>query len=399
MGVDSIAAVGRIVQRAYFEDPEPPPSFELPADADSASLIRNGCTLTATRLEIFVARAGDAPRVFEEVRREFARSGEKIAARWIDTLGAGKARLLANWRINSLTVRATFDGGSSSADRHIAVLAYYPRSHQSDYYEEDEDAAKKAVNDARPFRQDPYHLAAIRTAITSNDSLAAFSALERKPTSDTSRLNAMREWIARSRTGNADRRAAALLAADFLAAPWVAPEDSALAAKYKSLGETYWQSEIGGWTYMSYRNLLDSAVAAAPESPAGRMGRLLRLQSGFNLGGGCQGGNSPFRRVIKEGLRFLENEHDPATRAEVNLLIGHGYADIVALGRGWDPTYEDPAPFIPEIPEARRQAIAYMRAGLALDHSMPTAAASWKTAWRLLAGLSPAGTAFWCVYD
>jgi hypothetical protein len=43
--------------------------------------------------------------------------------------------------------------------------------------------------------------------------------------------------------------------------------------------------------------------------------------------------------------------------------------------------------------------VEHYRAALALDPRSPNGRAVWLEAWRLLAGLHPTGTHFFCVYD
>jgi len=61
--------------------------------------------------------------------------------------------------------------------------------------------------------------------------------------------------------------------------------------------------------------------------------------------------------------------------------------------------YADSAAYTAGAPAARRSAIAHYRQALALDRSSPEAREAWLEGWRLLAGLPPTTTHFFCVYD
>src|SRR5712691_3429789 len=96
---------------------------------------------------------------------------------------------------------------------------------------------------------------------------------------------------------------------------------------------------------------------------------------------------------------LLATTSDPATAGELHRLVGDAYADIVALASGAGMGYADTALYVAEAPAARRTAIAHYRQALTLDRSMPESRAAWLEAWRLLAGLPPTTTYFFCVYD
>ncbi|MGH7699741.1 MAG: hypothetical protein ACREMJ_04365 [Gemmatimonadales bacterium] len=91
-----------------------------------------------------------------------------------------------------------------------------------------------------------------------------------------------------------------------------------------------------------------------PTGPTGELAMLEPLERGFDLTGMC----------------------------------GGGIDEVVARGE----------PF-PRAPEARRKAIAYYRQAFALDRTSGRARRAWTEAWRLVAGLPPGRTHFFCVYD
>lgn len=398
--IDTIAGGRRILRRAIFDVPQPPSSLALPVDADSARLVDTKCTLSAVWIQITVSSDSEGMRIASELRGPLPRFGLEVIPAAAVFGGSAGWKGVSKWQRDSRTVIAAFDASWPDQPKRVIAFAFYPQS-AVNYLarEEERDRAEEAHPDSIPFDAWPVAFAGAKIAISSADSLKKYLALSMDSVDHSLRIAGIREWTSRAAQGSPATRAAAMLAADGLVLVGLAPVDSVLARRYKEAGARYWQSEIGGYEFEYYHNFLDSAALVAPESPAGRFARLTQLRSGFNTAGGCQGGDDPFKRVSREGIRFLESERDPAVRAEVEFLIADGYADIVALAAGAGSIYEDGKRFLPEVADARRNAIAHYRAGLALDRKSKIAVEAWDSAWRLLAGLAPARTHFFCVYD
>ena len=175
-------------------------------------------------------------------------------------------------------------------------------------------------------------------------------------------------------------------------------KDSLSRIPFQRLGFEFVYSELGGG-YNYTHSLLEQALQLDPGGAIGDLVRLIKVRSGFNLNGMCGGGGEAFRRVIAEGGALLSGAKDPDLRAELHFLIGDAYADIVALAAVEGNEYADTAAYAAESPKARLDAIAQYRAGLAIDHRSAKARSAWLEAWRLLAGLPPTTTHFFCVYD
>ncbi|MFL5577690.1 MAG: hypothetical protein ACJ79S_17175, partial [Gemmatimonadaceae bacterium] len=208
------------------------------------------------------------------------------------------------------------------------------------------------------------------------------------------------------------RRAAALLAADralAAAAPAVGTDDvaadSATAAAIARLGARYVFSPIGG-AFVYGGNWLRQARALDPRGAAGELALLVQLETGFAepLCDGPDSAGENFRVVRAEGERYLAaGGHDDASRSRVELAVADADRDLVALASGASE-YADSASYLAGSPAARRRAIGHYRRFLALSRATgqsatPRARRAWLEAWRLLAGLPPAGLRYYCVYD
>src|SRR5262249_13053965 len=138
-----------------------------------------------------------------------------------------------------------------------------------------------------------------------------------------------------------------------------------------------------------------------PDGPVGESAFYTLMTMGFETSGMCidQGGEG-FRAVVSEGARYLGEHPRTTMAANIHLMMGDAYADVVALadGGGYDPS--ESRKYVAEAPSARLKAIDEYRLALrapGLDTS--SAARAWTSAWSLLAGIARRGTRFYCVYD
>jgi hypothetical protein len=81
-----------------------------------------------------------------------------------------------------------------------------------------------------------------------------------------------------------------------------------------------------------------------------------------------------------------------AWSSRTTILVGDGYADVVALAAGAGANYTDSSAYTAAAPEARRLAIRHYRQAIALHPRSPDAHDAWLEVWRLLAGLPPTTT-------
>ena len=128
--------------------------------------------------------------------------------------------------------------------------------------------------------------------------------------------------------------------------------------------------------------------AAARDGP-------LAVQAIRTLPSSCPG----FQRVIDTVEPMLPRTSAPVIRARLLLLLGDAYSDLVGLAAGMGEGYVDAASYASGAAAARKRAAALYREALELDRGAPRARDRWRQAWRLLAGLPPSTTHFFCVND
>ena len=183
-----------------------------------------------------------------------------------------------------------------------------------------------------------------------------------------------------------------------------AADTSSILHRLRSLGAAFDTAALSG-DVLYARNWLREAYRLDPRGPIGDRAFLDLLARGFDTSPSCAEGPEAFRRVIEEGEAFLlrvdaepEGGRDPRILAEVHYRIAEAQRDIVALASGHS-SYADPETYSAEAEAARASAVEHYRAALTLDPHAPGATAAWSEAWRLSAGLPPAGLAFYCIYD
>ena len=131
-----------------------------------------------------------------------------------------------------------------------------------------------------------------------------------------------------------------------------------------------------------------TAVVPARDGP-------LAVQAIRTLPSSCPG----FQRVIDTVEPMLTRTSAPVIRARLLLLLGDAYSDLVGLAAGMGEGYVDAASYASRAAAARKRAAALYREALELDRGAPRARDRWGQAWRLLAGLPPSTTHFFCVND
>jgi hypothetical protein len=214
------------------------------------------------------------------------------------------------------------------------------------------------------------------------------------------------EWVRASGALPSTRRAAALVAADRMldwpdhSGHFAQKGDSAMRRTLEVQGARYDYSPLG--TVSIYTNTwLRRALEIDPAGRAGQIAFLVLMQKGFDTSATCadQKGEG-FRVVIARGLERLQSHPSSSIDAEVHFLVARAYADIVRLAHGGTYHESDSTAYLVEEPEARARAVEHYVAGFARGGaSSPIARDAWAEAWRLMAGLTPQRTFFYCVYD
>lgn len=436
--VDRLPDGTQTVRYAYFYPPEAPVSLALPA-AESPTLIREQCLLGTIWLEAptpdsasgsaVAGRTRDAlsqrhgpvtpsPDAWfgrtptDSQRRALSRlAGAEALSLGLHFFGAAAWRVPGRWQADPAVVVSAYDAGfGAPAARRVLAFAYLPIAGVASF-RGSADRTETLEHHAAVLVEQAARLSGldrVRTDRLTQLLAAAESAFTgRHPASpraiDSSAVVALADWLSSARRLAPRERAAALLAADQVAGSHAMAyvraqrQDSGRLA-LERLGAVYAYDQLGA-SYNYTHNWLDEALRLDRDGPVETLATVALLRVGFNETGMCGGGSEAFRQVIATGERLLGGRLDTATAAEVHRLVGDAYADIVALATGDGAGYADSTVYLAEAPAARRSAIDHYRKALALDHVSPEAREPWLEAWRLLAGLPPTTTHFFCVYD
>jgi hypothetical protein len=411
-----LASGTRVVRHAYFYPPAPPPDRSLPA-AEHRQLIYEQCRLGAIWLETAVADSVSGGALATQTRDALARAyGAVRPMPDVRFRGAAYWRAQGRWASDSAVVASAYDHGVKPLGHRVLAFAFLPfagldfaRRVGGTQRAADRKASALAARAARLSGIDARRVARLFAA-----SAAAESAYQSVGPRDRSRLRAVetqivsafRDWIAATGSLDASRRAAAVLAADQVigsgAATYLLAQDSAGPARraLTELGAQFTHSELGGGEYYTH-SWLRSARQLDSAGRAGQLATLALLRIGLNDLGMCRGTKDASQRVSAMAEQLLLVMTDSAEAAELHFLAGNGYADIVALAAGEGGSYADASAYTAAAPDARSRAIAHYREGVKLDPTPGSrdGLAAWLEAWRLLAGLPPTTTHFFCVYD
>jgi hypothetical protein len=429
----------RLVRFAYFYPPPPAPSLSLPA-VGGATMIQDQCVLGTVWIETQVADSAAGAALATSVRETLTRAHGPVRAgpdvffgrtptdsqrRLLSRLpgadamflgihfsGAAGWRVPGRWQVDSTVIVSAFDRGLGNrpGGGRVVAFAYLPIAQLGSFraHSERERVAKRRT---AALAQDAARLAGfdrVRTDRLTDLLAAAESAYTGRHAAnpraiDSSAVITLADWISSARRLAPPQRAAALLAADQVAGSQAMiyvraqRQDSGRLALAR-LGAVFARNELGGG-YNYTHNWLDEALQLDRTGPVGTLATVALLRIGFNETGMCGGGSEAFRQVIATGEQLLAGHLDTVTTAEVHRLVGDAYADIVALATGDGAGYADSPAYLAEAPAARSSAIGHYRKALALERTSPEARTAWLEAWRLLAGLPPTTTHYFCVYD
>jgi hypothetical protein len=435
----------QVVRFAYFFPPPAPVSLSLPSTGNEQLL--QGCLLGAVWTEtpaadssvgralgnatsdaltkVYGAQRPGLDPLFGRILADSTRRAALAKLGGFDALrlglhfmGSAAWHIPGRWQVDSTVVVSAFDAGFKPRSRgRVLAMAYLPFSGFDSppvvvEYEEasDRTAANLAAKAARASGISPEHISRLLGLVSLSDS--AFESTEtdtalaraRARTVDTVSVRVLGDWLTTAEPLDPPHRAAALLAADQVVGrnafryTMGREEGTGSVLALTRLGAAFQHDELGGGENYTH-NWLREAWRLDSLGQAGQMAMLAMLRMGFNNNGMCGGGGDAFRLVTDAGERLLQSPLDSATASEVHFLVGDGYADVVALARGAGGEYADSSAYASAEPVARRKAIEHYRQGIALDHQSPKARAAWLEGWRLLAGLPPTKTHFFCIYD
>jgi hypothetical protein len=217
-------------------------------------------------------------------------------------------------------------------------------------------------------------------------------------------LNAITDWLTAAPPESATRRAAALFVADQIlansAAVWNKEDNPAIRQRLEAVAAEFNWAPIGGvWVYT--HSWLKQSMALDPDGRIGELAFITLMESGFETSGTCRDqGSTGFRTVVREGGQFLRRTPGSPLASHVHLLMAQAWGDIVTLatGGGYDESVS--TAYKSDEASARKRAIEEYRLAFASPIQRPgRAREAWRNAWRLMAGLSPSRTYFYCVYD
>jgi hypothetical protein len=220
---------------------------------------------------------------------------------------------------------------------------------------------------------------------------------------------AFERWTGATDRLAADQRSDALLMADrvmeAIDLSGAFGADQPPSASMRLAGAEFHHSKLGGG-YLYAHTFLRKAREIAPPGAARDRVLLREMEIGFDFEGMCSAGADVTDKVIAAGEGLLRRSKDRRVLASAHLMIADAYGTIVALANGDAADYFDASAYRGREKDARREAIAHYRAGLAIDPNPPDAELVRRDLQRLVDGAAPrlAGGAsrhriFYCVYD
>jgi hypothetical protein len=217
------------------------------------------------------------------------------------------------------------------------------------------------------------------------------------------------------KTAARDRQPILLLAADRLAGrlPSVILNDksndwdwSVWRRELSTFGVTYEQASEEPWAYGG--SLLQHVWTGYGETEWGQRAFLLLLSQGFDTSVDCKAGRDQFRKVIPEGLQFLERHADSPHRLDVQLAVAQAYETWWSLSQAPAPGQAqteaeeaepdaNPQQYQESAEAARQQAIARYEQFLQTAPQSDYAAYARRVLPRLKLGIDTGQRRFYCV--
>lgn len=406
----------QIERDAFFYPPEPPPTLELPGEANPERLIAGGCTLGLiwVRIPVAVSAAGGA--LADSVRAQLTRLYGRPDTGAVSYRGSAFWTHRGRWRHGEMTIVSALAGGlrmsvrdSVPSPRYVVALAHLPRSGMAsdrDWY-----ASLGITADTLPLDSavalstvDTTLWVPLERALADATAADTVRAPNRRSLDRTRLVETLGRWLAAANVQPAGRRAAALFVADqvlgrsLCAYDLCRGPDSARFRPLRALGAKFEYSPLGdGWVFT--HNWLQDILTLGLDGPVSNATFLLMLEYGFDTSGTCRGGGDNFRAVITRGEAWLARHPQHAYARTVHFLVAEGYHDIVALARGALAEYADSTQYLEEAPAATAMALEHYRLAMTPGDTTRMAREAWRQAWWLMAGLPPRTTRFVCIYD
>jgi hypothetical protein len=411
----------RITRRAVFFIPPVPPTRALPDDSAAAGLIENGCILGGIQVELTLGSQENLQVISGQVRdavsAEFGRAMQEPDPMEPATI---RRNPVTAWTKGEATVRLkpeSSDAPLLPQDPHpdLTITSYLPNYHdelldQSRYYPAPDTVATDRQIFELAMRTTALNEKASRPMEDLFRTYLDFTAHENGltprhfPVSPEQLAGVLQQWLNASMDLPPVRRAAALLAADFvLDGCWNPIEyeshdlgDQAV-KPLEAIGINFDRGGPDGT--VTNVTWLEDAYRLDPDGPIGDVLTYMSLLGWPPLtpietgnASGLTEYDNLSTYLITTGARYLSRPRDPATTAKVEYAIASSYCDRVAFAEGvGDPIEGLPGPPTRQEFElgrgARAEALKHYRAMLAIDKTSTRSLEAWRSAWKLMAGL------------
>jgi hypothetical protein len=428
---DVLLADGRTVTRsAYFYPPAPPAHGALP-DVAASGALTDECRLGLLWVEsVHLQPEQDAqPADADVAAATEALSGVLGAATTTDLhwWGSARWRRKALWQHVELIAAAggTRDPWNRNRDLAFVIMAgpaadlrapgwdlTEPLPRPWEKYERaarqrlTEALAILAAGSAADIADEMRTLAALADSITARQGEGDGYPPGSRDELATAVGEGFAAWSGVVPTLPADQRAAMLLAMDLLLTRADGPvglghpDDTALRHTLELAGAAFDYSTLADW-HVYTRTWLQRAAEVAGGGRASELAFLTLLGMGLETSGTCRDtGPFSFLEVIRRGDEYLGSTQRSSIRSGVHLALARAWSDIVALGMGMGYDWGDDADqFVEQAPHARARAVVHYRLAFDAADGDDLVRLAWSEAWRMLAGLDPAQTWFYCIYD
>ena len=404
----------KLIRKAVFVIPPPPPSMTLPEEREPDTLVKTGCTIARVYVEARGFEAEAAYPDFVTLRDEllaeltarFGTPSDEISA--IRELNFNKSAPTWKWNQARIVIKLSRNEeiwNSRLLHSRMITLAYLPNiNFQSVAYQ---DLTDRTYFDSSP---EMFNLGIRTAALDGNLSQPLADIFQNRLTYDypsnpkaraqSPRANvdqvvaALKQWLAVTKNLPPQKRAGALLAADCVLDVTLGRfQDAKSAAARKKLETVGVKIDgIGGGGYDQDYALLTQARDLDPNGPIGEAIMMREFSSlvwhddlipkQYPLG---------VDYVIAAGERYLSKPRNPALVPRVQYYVASAYCDRVAESEGaGDGDSEYPPPTPEQITlgvAARPLALKHYRDLLALDKTSKWALDAWLNSWRILARL------------
>jgi hypothetical protein len=210
-------------------------------------------------------------------------------------------------------------------------------------------------------------------------------------------IDSMRGLFAATQGAGLKRSLAAHILADQLLKSIEWALDTSSISKLRELGARISGSRTEGPIYES--SWITEARTLDPSGEMGDLALQIMFARGFQLLADCSDCGDCFVRIIREGEDYLARAKDSEFRTWTHSWLAQAYADVVAIGSGYDPMGGGGTSFQMTIPEARTKAVAHYLSFFGSDTSSTMARSDWREAWRIVAAIPPEGVAYICIND